>query len=212
MNEYINKLIDLGTPPLCIERPVLPESLIELLGPLLNEMLGMLKHKNGFYAFESSLHVFPSKTCGSEIGLINWNKGDVWISHFKGLADNCLYFAEDIFGCQFCIKQREIFSFDPETAEFSYLASNLEDWAKAILTDYSMLTGYTLAHDWQAKNGRIKEGFRLIPKVPFLVGGEYSVDNLYEMESIKSMRYRAELALQIKDLPDGSQIKIKIDT
>ncbi|NWB11820.1 SMI1/KNR4 family protein [Pseudomonas sp. D5002] len=172
----------------------------------------MLVQRNGFYALESALHVFPTHSSQDEIGLRDWNEDTLWRGAYKGIADGCLFFAEDIFGGQFCIKDNKIYIFDPETGALEYLADDIESWAKIILSDYEALTGYPLAHQWQKKNGQLPTGKRLLPKVPFVLGGEFVLDNMYLADAVEGMRFRADIACQIKDLPDGAEIKLKTDS
>jgi hypothetical protein len=183
--------------------------------PVLNVMLWrelaeFLRRRNGFYAFESALHVFPLQSAGNVYGLDGWNAPDTWVGCYEDLANGCFFFAEDIFGNQFCIKGNDICSFDAETGATKALASNLEGWAAAILSDYQFLTGHKLAHEWQVRNGRIQDNKRLVPKIPFVGGGAYVVDNLYAGDTITSLRYRGEFAVQIRDVPDGGKIRLRL--
>lgn len=179
-------------------------------GTLIDDLLRMLRQRNGFYAFESALHVFPSHSSQQEIGLNNWNENTLWRNAYKNLADGCLFFAEDVFGGQFCIKCNKVYTFDPETGALDYLANDIEGWAKAIINDYEVLTGYPLAHQWQKQNGQLPSKKRLLPKIPFVVGGEFVLNNLYLADAVEGMKFRADIANQIKDLPDGAQIKFNI--
>jgi len=95
--------------------------------PLIEGLINLLNKRNGFYGFESALHVFPVETDGEEIGLIDWNDNSLWINCYDHLARNALFFAEDIFGGQFCIKEDGIFAFDPETGSFDYLAPDINE-------------------------------------------------------------------------------------
>jgi hypothetical protein len=90
------------------------------------------------------------------------------------------------------------------------LARDIEGWARAILNDYQMLTGYSLAHEWQMRHGKLPVGKRLLPKMPFVSGGDFSIDNLYLSDAVEGMQFRAALAKQIRDMPDGTQISFKI--
>lgn len=179
-------------------------------GALGVELLSMLEQKNGFYALEGALHVFPAKSVGDETGLEDWNASDFWRSAYEEMVEGCLFFAQDIFGGQFCIREGAVCTFDPETGEIEYLADNLDGWAEAIMSDYNLLTGYPLAHSWQLEHGAIESGMRLAPKIPFVLGGEFSVDNLYMADASKSLISRAEIAKQIRDLPDGAEITINL--
>ncbi|WP_336998466.1 SMI1/KNR4 family protein [Leclercia sp. M50] len=178
--------------------------------PLIEDLINLLNKRNGFYCFESALHVFPVETDGEEIGLIDWNDKGLWIECYDDLARNALFFAEDVFGGQFCIKEDGIYTFDPETGAFDYLAPDINEWCKLILEDYEVLTGYPLANAWQKKHGSIPPGYRLVPKIPFVVGGEYEPDNIYLEKSTIAMKARATIALQIRDVPDGSNIQLTL--
>jgi hypothetical protein len=92
--------------------------------------------------------------------------------------------------------------------EVEFMAEDLETWAQVILDGYPFWTGYPLAHDWQALHGPLKRGHRLSPKIPFVMGGDYKVDFLYSIPSIEAMRFRASMAMQIRNLPDGSKVKL----
>jgi hypothetical protein len=205
----LDKLLSIASNPLNAHQPEKSELFAGSLGDLGIDLLEMLKKRNGFYAFESALHVFPTRSSGPEICLEDWNKQGLWRSFYQGLADHCFFFAEDVFGGQFCIRNNRIEVFEPETGAFEFMANDIDGWAEALLNDYEMLTGYPLAHEWQERYGQIPVGTRLLPKVPFFAGGEFVLSNLYPMNAVDGMKLRGEIASQIKDLPDGARIEIK---
>lgn len=211
MMTSLDKLLSIASSRLSERGPEISVKLRSFAGPLTDDLLRMLRQRNGFYALESALHVFPTHSSSQEICLDDWNESTLWRNAYKELADGCLFFAEDIFGGQFCIKDNLIYTFDPETGALDYLADDMEGWAKAIITDYEILTGYPLAHQWQQQNGPLPTKKRLLPKIPFVVGGEFKMDNLYSIDSVEGMRFRANIAIQIKELPDGSQIKFNFE-
>ncbi|MNM71116.1 hypothetical protein D3C81_827700 [compost metagenome] len=176
------------------------------------ELEALLKHKNGFYAFAGALHVLPVGHRHVETGvtLEAWNSPALWRSGYGLNGDDIVFFAEDLFGIQFCLYGNEVLSFDPETAKFSFFAASLEEWASKILADYDYVTGYSLGHSWQTKNGALEQGDRLLPKVPFVLGGKFDADNLYACNAMEGMKMRSELAQKIKDLPDGAELKLQV--
>lgn len=208
----LNKLLSNAGLPLSHHESKLSEQLRRLAGALAEQLLDMLRRRNGFYALESALHVFSTHSSENGIGICEWNESGLWRSDYKGLADGCLFFAEDVFGGQFCIKDSKIYSFDPETGSLEYLAHDIEGWARILLSDYEILTGYPLAHQWQKQNGQLPAGKRLLPKMPFVLGGGFVLENLYLADAVEGMRFRANIASQIKELPDGAQIKLNIDS
>lgn len=206
----LEKLLSNASLSICDDEPNISEQLLNMAGHLANDLVKMLNQRNGFYALESALHVFPANSNQMEIGLDNWNENTLWRNSYQGLADNCLFFAEDAFGGQFCINDSKIYTFDPETGELDYLADDIESWAREIINDYKVLTGYPLIHQWQSLNGSLPARTRLIPKIPFVAGGEFALENLYLSDAVQGMKFRADIANQIKHLPDGGQIKFEI--
>ena len=210
MGNYFDKLLSIAGEPLADCPPILDQAILNLAGNLGEKLASLLTQKNGFYCFESALHIFPSGSSTHDISLESWNSQQLWRKDYGSLAEKGLFFAEDIFGVQFCILNNKIVTFDPETGDTELIANNLENWAKCILDDYEFLTGFSFAHSWQQRYGAIPPGKRLLPKIPFVLGGEFEIENLYVLDSIKGMQFRADLARQIKDNPDGTKIKFKI--
>ncbi len=172
----------------------------------------MLTLRNGFYAFESALHVFPWTNLPAAegcVGIQAWNERTLWRDWYGQLTEGLYFFAEDAFGGQFAIRAHEIVSFDPESGDTTPVALSFADWATALLTNYAQLTGFPTAHEWQVLNGPIPNGKRLLPKTPFILGGRYHESNLCAVDAVKGMRYRGELWQQIRDLPDGAQVRLK---
>jgi hypothetical protein len=168
----------------------------------------MLTRRNGFVVFESALHVLAGRPAGEGVMTIQqWNEQKLWRVSYDGLADGLLFFAEDVFGGQFALGSTGVvMAFDPETGAVEQVASDLEDWADRMLSEYAILTGFPVAHAWQELHGPIPAGQRLIPKRPFVLGGEFSPENLYLLDAAEGMRLRGSLAVQIRDLPDGATV------
>jgi hypothetical protein len=180
-------------------------------GSLGKELESLLRLRNGFYAFESALHVFSTgPVAGKEMTLSQWNTFPLWRFEYAELADRTLFFAEDAFGNQFCLHGGRVCSFDAETGEMNSLSKDIQGWVQQILSDYAVLTGHPLMHLWQEKNGSIPAGARLMPKIPFVLGGQYSLENLYALSAVSAMKTRGNLARQLKDLPDGSQVEFRV--
>jgi hypothetical protein len=85
----------------------------------------LLQSRNGFYAFESALHVFASGWAGDELSVEEWNSASLWRNAFDGMADGLVFFAEDLFGSQFALRNGEVVSFDPETGGVEHLADSM---------------------------------------------------------------------------------------
>ncbi len=205
MDRCLSKLASIAGPPLGEAALNLSDYLGE--SPQDVELARLLGKRNGFFALESALHVFPvgSEVVGVSLG--DWNAKELWRSMYEGITDGLTFFAEDVFGHQFAIGSGGVYRFDPETGERERIATDLEEWASIILGDYKVETGYPLAHEWQLRNGPLPAGKRLVPKLPFVLGGEFSVDNLHAQDAVEAMRYRASIATQLRGLPDGATVR-----
>jgi len=167
----------------------------------------LLQQKNGFYAFYASLHLLPFSTA-TELDLVAWNRRDGWRKFYGGLDRDAVFFAQDLFGGQFALLGDGISRFDPETAEFESLGRDIEQWCAAILADYDYLTGCSLAAEWQQEHGALEPGHRLFPKLPFVLGGEYEIDNLWSSLPQHVMEFRGFLASKIHGLSDGTAVRL----
>jgi len=170
----------------------------------------VLKLRNGFYAFESALMMRPYSQKCFPMGIVEWNDPKGWKANYDiDLSSEC-FFAEDIFGEQFSARNDGIAKFDPETGESKLIAANLDEWASKIIDDYPQTTGQPLAHSWQAIHGPLRAGQRLVPKLPFVLGGEFSLTNLAAMNESEMMEVRSKIANQIAGLTEGAKIEFQI--
>src|SRR5260370_16262680 len=163
-----------------------------------------LAEKNGFYAFESALHIFPIGKKEGVMDLETWNSTDVWREAYGDLANGYLFFGEDILGNQFCLNQDGIDSLDAETGQVTHLADRL------VIKEYEFHTGYLLAHGWQLANRPLNPGERLVPKTLFVTGGGFPKQNLYAVDSRKGMRVPGHLSPPIKDPPHRARGPVSI--
>ncbi len=166
----------------------------------------LLAARNGFFAFEAALQVFPVGAAGT-IDLVSWNGQDQWRSVYGSLAEGLLFFAQDAFGNQFCVNANGFGSFNAETGEVEMIGASLDQWCDGILSDYEYLTGHPLCHAWQAQHGRLPADARLTPLRPFVLGGQYNLDNLQAQDGTAYLRQTGQLATMLRDLPDGAQIR-----
>jgi hypothetical protein len=213
MSEKLTKLLSISSAAIAI--PPNARAINALAdsnpSPLLNELCALLADKNGFFSFESALLIRPLDYLHQPLGILQWNDTNLWKKHYKIDLDNSVFFGEDIFGMQFCIKDNAVQSFDPETGRFKKIGNTLDVWTQWVLEKHQLRTGWPLAHQWQVQHGALQPGMRLLPKVPFVCDGQFAVENLYQISDAEGMRFRASIANQLIGIPDGGKIVIKID-
>lgn len=87
------------------------------------------------------------------------------------------------------------------TEEFSVLLDDEE-----FLLDWEM---NELFEEARATVGPLKEGYRYCLKIPGILGGTYRGDNLASVPLSEMIGFSGSLAKQVKDLPDGAEIKLE---
>lgn len=65
----------------------------------------------------------------------------------------------------------------------------------------------SLAND---KCGPLTEGRKYCLKIPGALGGEYAIDNLATAPQVELVGISGDIARQIKELPDGTQVKLRV--
>jgi hypothetical protein len=98
----------------------------------------------------------------------------------------------------------------PEDLQCEVVAENNEDLAALLqkanfIADWEMTSLVEIA---RAKLGPLAEGARYCLKIPGAMGGEYAESNLGAMSLEELICFSGSVARQIKDLPDGTPIKL----
>ena len=124
------------------------------------------------------------------------------------VAELC-FFACDIFGIQFCFRNRKIYSFDLESGKISFIANSFIDWIDLILNDSEFMTGEPYKRDFETKHGPVLLKQKILPIRPFVIGGEYKVENFIAYDFLDLINYNSQIAHQIYNLPDGTKVNIK---
>jgi hypothetical protein len=203
----IDKLIQIGSEPFSLSPPKDLGS-FGIPKKLKNDLFRVLRKKNGFFAFESSLLLLPSETSGRIPGIDDWNSTQRWLRYYSHVGTHVLFFAMDLFACQFGLSPRGVIRLNPESGQVEVHSSSLAEWADKILADYDYESGWSLGKKWQEQNGPIAPGFRLLGKKPFVLGGGFQTQNLITVEMFDAMEKLGKLFGQIKDIPDGEQVTI----
>ena len=89
--------------------------------------------------------------------------------------------------------------------------------SRSALTDLS--TNQTFLRDWymtalveKARNtiGELGPGRKFYFVTPPVLGGEYDVSNIRTLSQVELIRLSGDLAEQVKNLPDGAQVELKV--
>lgn len=173
--------------------------------------LEMLKVTNGLYSFKMGLHIFGVGSSVPEFHDLNrWNAPEMWKREFGELAEGLVFFAETIFGDQFFYgEDGNICIFMAETGHRVLVAPSFREWLQKLLSkknDFDL----DVFNEWQSMSDvAVQPGLHLCPRIPFCLGGriEQSRDG-YLCEAIDDMKFKGQLALQLKDLKPGDKVDL----
>jgi hypothetical protein len=210
MKSNASKLIDIAGAPFLPNGTASDLDSLDEFGQNGIQIKEILTRKNGFFCFEQALRFFPTETTETSWGFLEWNSPSLWKDEYRGLADNVFCFAEDIFGNQFGISNSSVCFLNAETGDMETIACSIEEYIEKLLSDFNYMTGYQFAHEWQEYCGCLSGRHRLLPKKPFVLGGDYDLSNLVALDSVRVMKTLGNLASQIHDLPEGAQIQFRI--
>ncbi len=210
MHASLKQLLSISSDPIALKDDGEAGHLIDQWNFLGSELVEVLATRNGFWVYESALLVRPIQNTMSPLGIVEWNDHSTWKGDYFIDLTQALFFAEDVFGNQYCFAEGKVRAFDPEIGGFEDVAGSLAEWAEIVMEDYDYRTGYALAHEWQIRSHPLQPGTRLLPKQPFVLGGKYEVDNLYAGDEVEGMVFRASVANQIHDVPEGGQVVIDV--
>jgi hypothetical protein len=169
----------------------------------------ILDSGNGGFFYGQSLHIYGYSPLhiyhdmDSINLLLQKEYGNIIVGLFS--------FSQDLFGNQFCFDtvNNSIVFFDIETGSRDIIATDFSKWADVLQERLQYFTGINVLNEWFLNN-RLEFNQRLCPKVPFLMGGEFKVDNLYAIAFPDSIKAYANIARQVYNLPDGTPVKLNI--
>lgn len=203
---HLNKLLDAAEPPSAPDSSEEGQPIDELQRAPWHEIT--TRFPNGAYAFASALHFFGIRRTEADCDIIAWNDANGWRRHYS-LPGEGTFFAEDLFGNQFGMFPRgRVARLDVESGGLDWVANSLNEWAEVLIDNHREQTAWPLGQEWQEEFGPLPEGYRLVPRHPFILGGEYEIDNLVAAPRENVMEFVGQLAAEVVGLPDGETVTL----
>jgi hypothetical protein len=172
------------------------------------EYIKFMSNHGGGYFFNKSLLIYTNAKSSCSWDEINRNMHH----EYNIISDNIFCFACDIFGNQFYfdLYSGNIYFLNIESGEKEFMAKDFLDWISKIKSQTDYYTGRPFIQEWENVTVQLKWDERLTAKFPFILGGEYDIDNFRVEKLEKIIEFNAMIARQINDLPDGTSINIKV--
>jgi len=163
---------------------------------------------NGGFFYDYSLQIYSIDTSFEFHNIMKIN--EVIKKEYGRIINEDFFFGQEILGNQYGYSKAGIVFFNAETGEREKIANNFDEWIDVLKSDLDYLTGKNVAKSWNISNVSLKADERLYPKKPFVIGGEFKIENLFPLRYPKYIAAYANIANQIYNLPDGTKITLKI--
>ncbi|SKB02084.1 hypothetical protein SAMN02745166_03537 [Prosthecobacter debontii] len=120
---------------------------------------------------------------------------------YPSVFETDIPFAQDQMGDQYLLRSEEVFRLDAETGKVDRFASDLESFMAGIDGDIAAYLNVGLDH-------QLEPGFLLLAYPPFCMAESSGGASLRPVPSGELILFHADLAAQIRDVPDGGKVII----
>lgn len=184
----------------------------ELLGLLPPELADLLRAGNGFILFAGGLHVRGACHAPAWHSLRRaWLGPDPWKNRYPGLDPADIPFAEDAVGDQFLLRSGEVWLLSAETGDVSPLGADLGEFLRRAGEDPLSFLALHPLQQFREEGGELAPGQLLSVYPPFCTHESNQGISVRAIPAAERHRFLADLSAQIRDLPDGSAIRVVVD-
>jgi hypothetical protein len=171
----------------------------------------LLETVNGYVAYHGGFHVrgaclFPTWHSLREA----WSGANAIHRLFPAVSPEDVPFAQDALGDQFVLRDGCVWKLDAEIGELKSLGMPLWDFDAAVRADPDGFLNLAPLRRFQAEGGTLEPGQLLSVVPPFVV--KHEGDESYRaMAAQDRLSFLSDLAAQLRDVPDGTQIQFKVE-
>src|SRR5690348_3725097 len=177
---------------------------VEILRELPPELAGILTEINGFILHDGALHVRGASLAPEWHSLrAPWREPEPFSALYPTVQPADIPFAQDQVGDQFLLRHGHVLRLSAETGDVEPVANSVDDFLTRVSEDIEGFLNVGLCHT-------MKPGQLLLAYPPFLFRESGAATSLRSSPASEVIRFHGDLARQIRDLPDGSQVQVKL--
>lgn len=187
--------------------PIDDFAILELLP---GELRDFLARCNGYVAFHGGLHVRGACFTPTWHSLRYWWQGEGALhALFPSVDRSDIPFAEDALGDQYLLRGGLVYRLCAEMGELKRLDTDLQSFDRAVRADPVTYLSLEPLEEFRANGGVLEPG-QLLSVFPPFVCQESAADVSYRaIPTEDRIRFLADLARQIADVPDGGRITFR---
>ena len=177
---------------------------IEILPELPQELVHLLSDKNGFILHEGALHVRGASLTPEWHSLRSaWRGKNAFFVLYDDVSSSDIPFAQDQVGDQFLLREGAVFRLVAETGEIEKIAESLQEFLSCSTDNIEKFLNVGLNH--KLEPGQLLHAF---PPFVFLDSGAKA--SLKAMSASEVILVHADLARQIRNVPDGTEVELRV--
>jgi hypothetical protein len=177
---------------------------VEILEELPPGLVRVLVDANGFILHEGALHVRgASRTPEWHSLRAAWRGPSAFHTLYEDVRASDIPFAQDQFGDQFLIRDGAVLRLLAESGELEPVAESLDEFFSGLSGDIEGFLNVGLDH-------AMKPGELLVAYPPFVCQESGAGVSLKPSPVGEVILFHADLARQIRDVPDGGQVEFKL--
>ena len=170
-----------------------------------------LEARNGCLAYRGALHVRGACLEPAWHSLRNAMLGAESFAALNPQLDKAwVPFAEDAFGDQFLLGGGRVWHLTAETGEVAEVAASVEEFFHDVLTDIAGVLRYEPTRAVNLVGGELKAGKLISVYPPFVLDADNGGRSFRALEALEVRASLAAFAAQIRGLPDGATVQIKV--
>lgn len=183
-----------------------------MLARLPKDLANLLRAVNGFIQFNGAIHFRGACTQPQWHSLrYAWESKDAFHHHYRSVKKSDVPFAQSALGDQYLLRDGVVHRLDAECDDVESLELDLKAFLKQIQADpIEALDLQPLESFWD-DNGSLEPGQLLSVMPPFVLAQSDTTYSYRAIDALDRLRFLADFAKQIRDLPDGATINFEIN-
>ncbi|HTK75675.1 MAG TPA: hypothetical protein VL371_10490 [Gemmataceae bacterium] len=182
-----------------------------LLARLPTSLADLLRQMNGFIQLHGGLHVRGACLQPAWHSLREaWAGGSAFHRFYPHVRRKDVPFAEDCMGDQFLLRSGRVYKLAAETGALEPMNVSLAAFFQAVAADPVEFLSLHPLIKFQHDGGRLEPGQLLGAFPPFCCKQSADGVSLAAIPTGERRRFLADLAAQVRDLPEGAEIEFEI--
>lgn len=184
----------------------------QTLKKLPSDLASLLKLVNGFIQFGGAIHIRGVSKLPEWHSIRHaWESTDAFHRHYRSVKKTDIPFAQSALGDQYFIRNDVVHQLDAECDEIESLDIDLKTFLEEVQSDPNGVLNLEPLEEFWGHGGLLEPGQLLSVMPPFVLAQADTKYSYRAISALDRLRFLADFAKQIRDLPDGAAISFKVD-